>query len=454
MKEKEKILDKNNTTLGLEKMTKNSIVKNQISKKKILKEKGITLIALVVTIIILLILAGVTLNIALSDGGLFSKTQEASDKYKQAQEDEELEIEKIEYAVEGKDITKVQTISDEEGFKNFRDKVNEGEETFENTLIKLSSDLDLSGEVWTPIGTTSHPFNGVFNGNGYEINNLLFEENVDKDYLGLFGYNKGIIKNIGINSSELQSNGTTTAVGAITGCNEGIVEGCYNTANISSDKINYLGGIVGENKTGGKIRKCYNTGEITGLTVDMYKMIGGICGNGVAGESIISCYNAGKIDIETNFNNAQVGGICGDSFGTVDSCYNKGDIQLSDISGKNLDYQAVGGILGQSRAGYVIRCFNIGNITLNGSDNLARNASIIGGIWSPGNVEIKDCYMNDNINVTYRCPGEPDDIASKDFGKATVITDGIKDSLYKKLGENFKEDKSKINDGYPILEWQ
>ena len=97
MKEKEKILDKNNTTLGLEKMTKNSIVKNQISKKKGLKERGITLIALVVTIIILLILAGVTLNIALSDGGLFSKTQEAADKYKQAQSDEEDLILKYEY---------------------------------------------------------------------------------------------------------------------------------------------------------------------------------------------------------------------------------------------------------------------------------------------------------------------------------------------------------------------
>ena len=64
-------------------------------RKKSLQEKGITLIALVVTIIILLILAGVTLNIALSDGGLFSKTQEAAEKYKQAQEDEEEMITQI-----------------------------------------------------------------------------------------------------------------------------------------------------------------------------------------------------------------------------------------------------------------------------------------------------------------------------------------------------------------------
>ena len=60
------------------------------NKKKVqkLKEKGITLIALVVTIIILLILAGVTLNMAMSGNGLFSKARNAADKYKKAQEDE------------------------------------------------------------------------------------------------------------------------------------------------------------------------------------------------------------------------------------------------------------------------------------------------------------------------------------------------------------------------------
>ncbi len=61
------------------------------NKKKVqsLKEKGITLIALVVTIIILLILAGVTLNMAMSGNGLFSRARNAADKYKKAQEDEQ-----------------------------------------------------------------------------------------------------------------------------------------------------------------------------------------------------------------------------------------------------------------------------------------------------------------------------------------------------------------------------
>ena len=98
--------NKNNMTLRLEKMTMSQVSKNQISqsrlaKKKSLQEKGITLIALVVTIIILLILAGVTLNIALSDGGLFNKTQEAADKYKTAQKDEEDALTELEKKLEG-----------------------------------------------------------------------------------------------------------------------------------------------------------------------------------------------------------------------------------------------------------------------------------------------------------------------------------------------------------------
>ena len=54
-----------------------------------LREKGITLVALVVTIIILLILAGVTLNMALGQNGLFNRAQNTVDRYKKAQTDEE-----------------------------------------------------------------------------------------------------------------------------------------------------------------------------------------------------------------------------------------------------------------------------------------------------------------------------------------------------------------------------
>ena len=69
----------------------------KIVKKQELQEKGITLIALVVTIIILLILAGVTLNIALSDNGLFGKAKKAVEKYKIGEIEERLGLAIQEY---------------------------------------------------------------------------------------------------------------------------------------------------------------------------------------------------------------------------------------------------------------------------------------------------------------------------------------------------------------------
>ena len=60
------------------------------------QEKGITLIALVITIVILLILAGLTINLALGDGGLAQKAKEATENYQLAQEAEEDLIQELE----------------------------------------------------------------------------------------------------------------------------------------------------------------------------------------------------------------------------------------------------------------------------------------------------------------------------------------------------------------------
>ena len=55
-------------------------------------QKGITLIALVITIIVLIILAGVALNLSLGENGLFQKTEYAKEQYKKAAVKEEIEL--------------------------------------------------------------------------------------------------------------------------------------------------------------------------------------------------------------------------------------------------------------------------------------------------------------------------------------------------------------------------
>lgn len=63
-------------------------------KDKIKSINGITLIALIITIVVLIILAGVSMSIMLNDGGILKKAQQAKQEYLSAQEKEETEIAK------------------------------------------------------------------------------------------------------------------------------------------------------------------------------------------------------------------------------------------------------------------------------------------------------------------------------------------------------------------------
>ncbi len=70
--------------------------KNLDSNAKLYKhEKGITLIALIVTIVIMLILAGVTIKLATDDNGVIDNAKEAKNQYEQAQADEDSGINEL-----------------------------------------------------------------------------------------------------------------------------------------------------------------------------------------------------------------------------------------------------------------------------------------------------------------------------------------------------------------------
>ena len=59
------------------------------------KERGITLIALVITIVILIILATVSINVVLGEGGLIQRTQEGKDLTEQAKEEEQAQLDSL-----------------------------------------------------------------------------------------------------------------------------------------------------------------------------------------------------------------------------------------------------------------------------------------------------------------------------------------------------------------------
>ena len=60
-----------------------------------MKQKGITLIALVITIIILLILASVTIATLTGENGIITKAMEAREKTEQAGVEEQLKLARI-----------------------------------------------------------------------------------------------------------------------------------------------------------------------------------------------------------------------------------------------------------------------------------------------------------------------------------------------------------------------
>lgn len=64
------------------------------------KQNGITMVALVVTIIVLIILAGVSINMLVGDNGIITNAKEAGEKQKIAELAEKLELEKAPVAIE------------------------------------------------------------------------------------------------------------------------------------------------------------------------------------------------------------------------------------------------------------------------------------------------------------------------------------------------------------------
>ncbi len=66
-------------------------------------QNGITLVALVVTIIVLLILAGVSISLVLGDNGIITRAQDAVTKYKEAEAEEQWQMDNFMANYEGGD---------------------------------------------------------------------------------------------------------------------------------------------------------------------------------------------------------------------------------------------------------------------------------------------------------------------------------------------------------------
>ncbi len=268
---------------------------------------------------------------------------------------------------------------------------------------------------WTPIGTTSTPFTGTYDGSGFEIRNLWV---ANKQYASLFGkVSNAKIKNIFLLNTLIVSS-TSSYMGGLIAYAENMandsiynchVKGIINESVSSQDNIGgvvglcssskgsiainkcsfegiiyggsdsqYVGGIVGESQT--SIKSCYSLGEIratirTSQTNPKY--LGGLIGHLDSNCSCSHSYSLMKVDGGTVAN--YVGGLVGDTdySTTILKCWARGDVKGNDY---------VGGLVG--RLGYanstVSNCYSAGKVE--GAEESSNVGGLVGAAPNPNTV--------------------------------------------------------------------
>lgn len=147
-----------------------------------LNKNGITLIALIITIIVLLILAAVTLNFVMGDNGIIKKAILAREKTNQASMDEEQELANLENKME--DYITSRAPNETIGYKTDGTEINTGK-TYDGKILyqktlKLTND-DFSTGSGNLTGLSVYELNDVENAfiiNDYssiKLNDILYQ---------------------------------------------------------------------------------------------------------------------------------------------------------------------------------------------------------------------------------------------------------------------------------------
>lgn len=106
----------------------------------------------------------------------------------------------------------VYTIDSAQELAELAYKVNNGIFSSATQLFFLTTDIDLKDKLWTPIGTNSNPFKGIFFGNGHTISNITIDTvSIDSNAnsgAGLFGNSQGVIANLSV-SGYVDNSGKT-----------------------------------------------------------------------------------------------------------------------------------------------------------------------------------------------------------------------------------------------------
>ena len=344
--------------------------------------------------------------------------------------------------------------------ERFKTTVNWGT-TYIGQTVELVSDIynwssvkDYSTKGFTPIGTSTYPFKGTFEGNGHIISGLKIVDatgNSAKGFKALFGYAVDAnFRNLTLANIDINANKEYCA-GLVAALNGGDIE----NVTIESGTINALktaGGIVGNIGKGGDcqetyISNCVNKASITDNDSSAQYFFGGIFG-GVQDSNtqkitVIGCKNYGAITGNHATDNntgcvAGIGGIIRKSSGTgsteVSHCVNYGNI-LSNVG-------STAGIIGRARAGIIKDNYvkDDTSITVNGvttasnswigtgGSTPARTGRIVGIVENSPTISIYDNCDEDGVSVNAIEISSADDLLA---ARTDINSNGSTDKYYK-----------------------
>ena len=282
-------------------------------------------------------------------------------------------------------------IENVDDLKLLAENVNNGE-AYANTYFKLTADIDLKNEEWTPIGTMlveeGRPFQGTFDGYGYQIANLKISNG--GQYVGLFGYTKGadanavaVIQNCNV-TGEINGYNHTGGIVGYAGINTKILN-CSFQGNVEGNGED-TGGIVGSTSIGCDVSGCYVTGTVTGGSA-----VGGIAGWGVG--TIKNCYALADVTA-AGYNAGGIAGYYCSNF-TIENCYYSGEVSASG---------SAGGIAGTALGGTIQNCVSLAeSVTGSNANRIAgyKNGETLTANYAWSDTTVSGSATPDGADLTY-----------------------------------------------------
>lgn len=270
--------------------------------------------------------------------------------------------------------------------------VNEGDQTiYSGKYFKLTTNIDLMGHEWMPIGNNGKPFDGIFDGNSKIITNMAITvAPSSQSGAGLFGNCSGAsVSNVVLKNAKITYNGEAIiSAGLICGVFSGTVKNCRVDGSIVTFAKNggYCGGIIGSIGGSASVSDC----EVAIHGETSWGKMGGIVGDCDENKlTIESCIAKGEI----NAGNSGFGGIAGYLKGQdvlIKNCTSY--VKLGKSEGTT---PRVGGLVGSFYYGKAESC------TVYGIISFINDSGLVGGMFSEVyDVTLSNLNFSGGIDVT------------------------------------------------------